>query len=54
MPKPREIAANAPAKERAAALDAIEDELDAELAAERLRDADVVPWDEAVKELGLG
>lgn len=54
VPKPREIAANAPAEERAAALDAIEDELDAELAAERLRDADVVPWDEAVKELGLG
>jgi len=54
VPKPREIVANAPAEERAAALEAIEDELDAELAAERLRDTDAVPWDEAMKELGLG
>ena len=49
MPKPSGIVANAPA----GAIEAIEDEMDAELAAERLRDADAVPWDEAMKELGL-
>lgn len=72
LAKPSEITANAPpdmpdhylrrrlertAEERAAAIKAIEDRLDAELAAERLRAADAeeaVPWDEAEKELGLG
>ena len=69
LAKPSEITANAPAdmldhylrrrlertaEERAAAIEAIKDKLDAELAAERLRDADAVPWDEAMKELGLG
>ena len=55
MPKPSEITANAPADTLDRRdLEAIEDRMDAELAAERLRDADAVPWDEAMKELGLG
>ena len=69
LAKPSEITANAPAdmldhylrrrlertaEERAATIEAIRDKLDAELAAERLHSLDPVPWDEAMKELGLG
>lgn len=55
MPKPSEIVADAPADTLdQRAIEAIEDEMDAELAAERLHSMDAVPWDEAMKELGLG
>ena len=55
MPKPSGIVARAPADTPdRRAVEAIEDEMDAELAAERLHSLDAVPWDEAKKELGLG